>query len=193
MSNRPAASGRRAALSSQAIALRFIGWAAVVLLLDLTSKQWAITALADQAMPLVDRFSLFLVFNTGLAGGASIGPWTWLVNALGTIATVGMVVGVVVPLARVDHRAAAAMGMVAGGALGNLASILGEARGVPDFLALRLSDAWVIFNVADIGLWVGALLLVPVVIGLAQLVAAERRQARWAARKAARATVQVGG
>jgi lipoprotein signal peptidase len=70
------------------------------------------------------------------------------------------------------------MGLVAGGALGNLASIVGGAHGVPDFLALRLSEAWVIFNVADVGLWIGAALLVPVVLGLMRIIRAERRASR---------------
>jgi signal peptidase II len=177
MSNRPAASGYRAPISTPQIALRFIGWATVVLVLDLMSKHWAVTALADSAVAITDGLALFLVFNSGLAGGASIGPYTWLVNALGTLATVGMVVGAVVPLARVDRRASVAMGMVAGGALGNLTSILGEARGVPDFLALRLADVWVVFNVADIGLWLGAALLVPIVLALVRIIRDERRAA----------------
>jgi signal peptidase II len=161
--------------STQQIALRFLMWAAVVLTLDLVTKQWAVTSLADRAVPLLDRFSLFLVFNTGAAGGMSLGPYTWLINIVGTAATVAMVVAVVLPLARVDARASAAMGMVAGGALGNLASLLGEARGVPDFLALRIADAFVIFNVADIGLWTGAMLLLPVTMGLVRIIRAERR------------------
>jgi len=163
--------------SAQKIALRFIGWATLVLMADLITKQWAVTSLADRAVPLVNWFSMFLVFNTGAAGGVSLGPYTWLINLIGTAATVALVVAVVLPLARVDARAAAAMGMVAGGALGNLASLLGEARGVPDFLALRISDAYVVFNVADVGLWAGALTLVPITLGLVRIIRAERRAA----------------
>ncbi len=163
------------ASSPQQIALRFMGWATLVLMADLITKQWAVTSLADRAIPLVDWFSLFLVFNTGAAGGVSLGPYTWLINLVGTAATVAMVVAVVLPLAKVDARASAAMGMVAGGALGNLASLLGEARGVPDFLALRISDAYVIFNIADVGLWAGAAVLVPVTLGLVRIIRAERR------------------
>lgn len=161
----------------QNIALRFMGWATLVLMADLITKQWAVTSLADRTIPLVDWFSLFLVFNTGAAGGISLGPYTWLINMAGTAATVAMVIAVVLPLARVDSRASAAMGMIAGGALGNLASLLGEARGVPDFLALRLSDAYVIFNVADVGLWAGAAMLVPVTMGLVRVIRGARRGA----------------
>jgi len=161
--------------SAQQIALRFLMWAAIVLTLDLVTKQWAVTSLASRDVSLVDWFSLFLVFNTGAAGGVSLGPYTSIINLIGTAATVAMVVAVVLPLARVDARASTAMGMVAGGALGNLASLLGEARGVPDFLALRVSDGFVIFNVADVGLWAGAALLVPVILGLVRIIRQERR------------------
>lgn len=152
-----------------------MGWATLVLLADLITKQWAVTSLADRSVPLLDWFSMFLVFNTGAAGGLSLGPYTWLINLVGTTATIALVVAVVLPLARVDVRGAAAMGMVTGGALGNLASLLGEARGVPDFLALRMQDRFVIFNVADLGLWAGALTLVPVTLGLVRIIRAERR------------------
>jgi signal peptidase II len=165
----------RAAPSVQSIALRFMGWATMVLMADLISKHWAVTWLADRTIPLGEWFSLFLVFNTGAAGGISLGPSTWLINLIGTAATVAMVVAVVLPLAKVDARASAAMGMIAGGALGNLASLLGEARGVPDFLAMRVPDAYVVFNLADLGLWAGAMVLMPVMLGLVRLVRAERR------------------
>jgi signal peptidase II len=161
--------------SAQQAALRFLLWAASVLTLDLATKQWAITTLSDRAVPLVDWFSLFLVYNTGAAGGVSWGPYTWLISTIGSMATVAMVLAVLLPLARVDTRAAAAMGLVAGGALGNLSSMLGEPRGVPDFLALRLPDAFVIFNVADLGLWAGAMLLLPIARGLVRIIRAERR------------------
>ncbi len=185
MSNRALPSGMpvRPALVSD-VALRFLAWASLVLAVDLGSKHWAVTSLADRAIQLVDRFSLFLVFNTGTAGGFSIGPYTWLINVLGTVATVALVVGVVVPLARVDLRAVAAMGLIAGGATGNLASLVGDSRGVPDFLALHVGEAYVVFNVADIGLWIGAGLLVPVAMGLVRQARAERAMARTSADEA---------
>jgi signal peptidase II len=161
---------------STAVALRFIGWTALVLALDLGTKHWAVASLMDEFVAIADVFALFLVFNTGAAGGVSLGPHTWLINVLGTAITVLLVAGVVAPLARFDRRAPLAMGLVAGGALGNLTSLVSETRGVPDFLALRLPEAWIVFNVADIGLWVGAGVLVPVTAGLVRFVRAERAQ-----------------
>jgi lipoprotein signal peptidase len=95
---------------------------------------------------------------------------------LSTLATVALVVSVVLPLARVDRRAAMAMGLIAGGASGNLASLIGEPRGVPDFLAQRLGDSILVYNLADVALWIGAALLVPVTLGLVKAVRTERAQ-----------------
>jgi signal peptidase II len=163
--------------TNQQAALRFLLWASLVLMLDLGTKHWAVNTLSEHFIELAQWFSVFLVFNTGAAGGVSLGPHTWLINVVGTAITVLLVAGVVVPLARLDRRAGMAMGVVAGGAMGNLASLIGEPRGVPDFLALRVSDAFVVFNVADIGLWMGSLLLVPITLRLLQL-AREERAAR---------------
>ncbi len=159
-----------------AVALRFVAWAAAAVIADLGTKYWAVASLSDRTVVLSDWFSLMLVFNTGVAGGASIGPYTWAFNVISTLATVALVVSVVLPLARVDGRAAMAMGLIAGGASGNLASLLGEPRGVPDFLAQQVGESILVYNVADIALWIGAAILVPVTIGLVKAVRAERAQ-----------------
>lgn len=159
--------------STSTVLRQFVAWLALILAADLTSKHWAIGALPDRFIGLADGVALFLVYNTGALGGVSLGPYTWLLNVVGTTATILLVAGVVVPLARYDRRAPLAMGLVAGGALGNLSSLLGESRGVPDFLAVRLSEAWVVFNLADVGLWLGAAMLLPVTVGLVRLLRRE--------------------
>ncbi|MBL0169744.1 MAG: signal peptidase II [Gemmatimonadaceae bacterium] len=92
-----------------------------------------------------------------------------------TLAAIAMVVRIVSPLAAVDPRATLALGLLTGGAFGNLASMLTGPEGVADFLAVQLGDsATVVMNVADLLLWGGALLLVPVVVRLVSAVRAER-------------------
>jgi signal peptidase II len=154
--------------------MRFIGWAAIAVIADLGTKYWAVTSLADRSIVLSDWFSMMLVFNTGVAGGASIGPHTWLINVLSTVATVLLVMSVVLPLARVDRRAAMAMGLIAGGASGNLASLVGESRGVPDFLAQQVGSSIIVFNVADVALWLGAATLIPITLGLIRVIKKDR-------------------
>jgi signal peptidase II len=164
----------RSASFDAGVGLRFVSWAALAAAADIASKHWAVTSLAERTIVLSDWFALMLVFNTGALGGVSLGPHTWLINVLSTIATVLLVTGVVLPLARVDRRSAMAMGLIAGGATGNLASIMGEARGVPDFLAQRFGEIVVVFNIADVALWLGAATLVPITMGLVRAVRAER-------------------
>ena len=162
-----------APFTASAVLLQFLAWTALLLAADLVSKHWAISGLTDRFVGIADGVALFLVYNKGALGGMSLGPQTWLINVVGTALTILLVASVVVPLAHFDRRAPMAMGLVAGGAMGNLASLIGEPRGVPDFLGVRLSDAWIVFNVADIGLWLGAAILVPVTVGLVLLLRRE--------------------
>lgn len=162
-------------VSDSRVALRFIGWAALAVIADLGTKYWAVSSLGERTIVLSDWFSMMLVFNTGVAGGASIGPHTWLINVIGTLATVLLVISVVLPLARVDGRAAIAMGLIAGGASGNLASIIGEPRGVPDFLAQQVGDSIIVYNVADVALWIGAAILIPITVGLVTVIKKDRQ------------------
>jgi signal peptidase II len=159
---------------------RFIAWAIAAAALDLWTKALAELHLADRAIEITDRFALLLVINTGAAGGVSLGPHTWLINVLSTLATILLVTAAMLPLARLVGGVPRAMGLIAGGAAGNLLSLLGPARGVPDFLALHLTDASIVFNVADVALWIGALLLIPMawrLYGMARTERAERETA----------------
>jgi signal peptidase II len=100
-----------------------------------------------------------LVFNSGMAfsQGEGLGP------IIAVVALV-VVVALLLSLRRNDSRlAAVAVGMVIGGAAGNLADRLfrsgdGFLRGhVVDFIEFQW---WPVFNVADIGIVVGGILLV---------------------------------
>lgn len=145
--------------------------------LDLVTKQVAVSSLADgRVVPLLERMSLMVVFNMGSAGGVMIGPYTWQLNVLVTMAALALITMVAPSLIAVDRSARLSLGLVAGGALGNMASMLFGPKGVADFLALHLdNDVTIVMNVADLELWIGALLLVPVIITLVRAIRAERR------------------
>ena len=138
---------------------RYAGIAVAACGVDLLTKEIAVRSLGETGWVLLtDRLSLTLVWNTGAAGGTSIGPFTWLINVVVTVL---------------------ALGLVSGGAVGNLASIVAGPVGVADFLAVRLSDdLTMVANVADLFLWAGALTLVPVGATLVRMARAERRAAR---------------
>lgn len=141
------------------------GWAlpvvaVAVYLLDQLSKHWALRELQDRVIDIVGSLRLNLAFNTGAAfsGGTGLGP---------VIAVV--VVVIVVVLIRFRHRVAhtvlgtVAVGMILGGAIGNLSDrllrsgdgLLGGA--VVDFIDLQW---WPVFNIADAAVVLGGLALV---------------------------------
>lgn len=155
---------------------RYTGIAIAASAVDLLTKEVAVRSLGEYGLyTLTERVSLTLVWNTGAAGGMSIGPFTWLINVVVTVLALGLVMSVVRPMAAVDPRSTMALGLVSGGALGNLASIVAGPIGVADFIAIRLTDdLTMVANVADLFLWVGALALAPVGVTLMRMVRAER-------------------
>ncbi len=138
-------------------------WAGAVafltVLVDQLSKQWALSALADrQRVPVMgDLFGFQLYFNSGAAFSLGSGS-TFIFTAIAALVVIGM------PF--VIHRIesmpwALSLGLVWGGATGNLIDRLFRAPGVGrghvvDFMAY--SD-WFIGNVADHALVIGVILL----------------------------------
>jgi signal peptidase II len=132
--------------------------AASVLAVDQLTKGWALSALGSGPRPLWGPLRLRLTWNRGAAfglGGALV-PYLALAAAL--------VVLVLVLRGRLATRPllAVALGMVLGGAVGNLADRLlrtpGGLRGpVVDFIDLQF---WPVFNLADTAITIGCALLV---------------------------------
>jgi lipoprotein signal peptidase len=160
--------------SGQQAVVWYLAIAGLVAMADWLSKTLAVGYLTDHSVLFGNRFALMLVYNMGAAGGLSWGPHTWLINVGLTTFAVLTISVIVTHLAKIDTRAAVALGLVAGGAVGNLASMLGGPPGVADFLALRLGGRAVVCNVADLALWSGALMLVPVVRSLMRAIRLER-------------------
>ncbi|WP_195210246.1 signal peptidase II [Actinomarinicola tropica] len=139
--------------------IRALGIAAVVVALDQATKHWALGALSDdRTIDLVGSLRFNLAFNTGasFSMGSGMGPVFAVIVVVVVIALLRFIR--TVP-GRLNLFAA---GIIVGGALGNLvdrifrdgSGFLGGA--VVDFIDLQW---WPIFNVADIGVVGGALLL----------------------------------
>ena len=154
---------------------RFAVCAFAAALVDLTTKQLATSMLGTREIALGDRFGLILIWNTGGPGGASLGPTLWMMNAVMTAIAIVIMSAIDADLGRFHRLGAIALGIVTGGAIGNLASMLVDPAGVADFLAVHLSDRTIIFNVADIALWSGAWMLIPVVVLLVRAIRVERK------------------
>jgi signal peptidase II len=134
--------------------------AAAVVVLDQLTKHWAVNALDDgRTIDLVGSLRFKLTSNSGASFSFGEGRG-------GLIALVGLVVVAFVfrSVAGWPGRLAPlALGLVLGGALGNLTDRL--LRDGDGFLGGHVIDFidpqwWPVFNVADIGVSIGAVLLV---------------------------------
>lgn len=103
---------------------------------------------------------LTLTYNPGAAMNVSLGGFSRIGLSLVAVAMIGVLVRLYRAAAPTDAWQALALGLVCGGALGNLLDRLRSARGVVDFIDVG-TDSWRFwtFNVADAGVTVGALLL----------------------------------
>lgn len=130
--------------------------AAVWLGLDQLTKEWALSTLSDMPNHVLGPLSFRLVFNSGSAFGINALSGLWL----GLLAIV--VVGLLFFYSRnLPSRAMTVLlGLVIGGALGNLADRLFRAG--DGFMSGRVVDfidlsRWPVFNLADSGIVVGAI------------------------------------
>ena len=124
--------------------------------LDQLTKQWALDALSDgNHIDVIEGILRFrLVFNSGGAFGLFQS-----VPGLFLIATLGIIVAILIGAHKLeDPRWAVPLGMVLGGGLGNaLDRLLRDTDGaVVDFVDLHV---WPVFNVADMAIVSGALLI----------------------------------
>jgi signal peptidase II len=132
--------------------------AAVVVVLDQLTKHWAVNNLTDRNIHVIWTLQFNLAFNTGMAfsRGTGLGP------VIGVLALV-VVVGLLVSVGRQSSPLyTPAVGLIVGGALGNVIDRLFRSPGwfrggVVDFIDVQW---WPIFNVADIGVTVGGTLLI---------------------------------
>ena len=130
--------------------------AAVWLGLDQLTKQWALSALSDGPNHVIGPLSFRLVFNSGSAFGINALSGLWL----GLLAIV--VVGFLLFYSRnlPSKAMTVLLGLVIGGALGNLADRIFRAGdgflsgSVVDFIDL---SRWPVFNLADSGIVIGAI------------------------------------
>jgi signal peptidase II len=129
--------------------------AVVSIALDQGTKSWALAALGDgDPIHVLGSLQLRLSFNTGVA--FSLGQGSGLVIVPLALVVVAVVVYVARNLS--GRLAATAVGLVVGGAVGNLVDRLvrGHDGAVVDFLDLQW---WPVFNVADACIVVGGALL----------------------------------
>ncbi len=129
--------------------------AAAVVAADQATKTWALHHLAAGPRHIVWTLQLDLTYNTGIAFSQVTGA-----TALVTVVALVVLAGLVVVARRTQGTyTAVVLGLVIGGALGNLADRLVRHHhgAVIDFIDLRW---WPVFNVADAAISVGIVLAV---------------------------------
>ena len=137
-----------------------LGLAALVFVLDQASK-WVIvhSVMNDRAavIELTGFFNLVLVHNTGVSFGLGAGSAVWILVGI----SLAIVAGLLVWLRSQDRRWPSwAIGLVVGGALGNVIDRL-HAPGVVDFLDFHVAGwHWPAFNLADSAITIGVAMLV---------------------------------
>ncbi|MGH7649627.1 MAG: signal peptidase II, partial [Gemmatimonadaceae bacterium] len=107
-----------------------------------------------------DYLRLTLVFNPGAAFGLNLGPWSREIFLVLTVVAL-VILGRLYRATRPDDvLRVVALGLVCGGAMGNLIDRVRSPIGVVDFMDIGFRDwRWPTFNVADIAVSVGAFLL----------------------------------
>ena len=146
--------------SSRSLTPVSVAIAALVVLADQLSKTWAVRRLSGgRTVDVVGSLRFNLTFNSGMAfsQGRGVGPF------IGVIALVVIVVLLVSLRRNGSMLSAVGIGLVIGGAIGNVLDRLFRAGdgflggAVVDFIDVQW---WPVFNVADMAITVGGVILV---------------------------------
>ncbi|WP_409359754.1 signal peptidase II [Lonsdalea britannica] len=143
--------------------LRWLWLALVVLVVDLGSKQWVMTHFQlGESLPLIPFFNLTYAHNPGaafsfLADKDGWQRWFFAVIALAITAALLVLMYRSSASQKLNNMAYA---MIIGGAVGNLTDRIVHGY-VIDFVDFYINDwHYPIFNIADAGICIGALLIV---------------------------------
>lgn len=146
----------------QSNALVFWPTLTVVAATDVVTKYLAHTRLARH-LPLDligEVVRIALAYNPGAAFGLHVGPYSRWFFLLVTLVALVVLYRMYRDTPPGNRLRVAALALISGGALGNLINRLWSTRGVVDFIDVGVGDLrWPTFNVADIGVSLGAILL----------------------------------
>ncbi len=133
--------------------------AAVAYAADRITKLWAEAALAGRPPIVLVPRVLDLTYTTNSGGAFGLGQRAWWLFG---VASIAVSVAIVVAAPRIRHAPSAiGLGLILGGALGNLTDRVVRSEGllrghVVDFIDIHV---WPVFNLADSAIVIGALLL----------------------------------
>jgi signal peptidase II len=134
----------------------------VVVVLDYLTKMWAMSALAPgYPIPVLGEFfRLTYTHNPGAAFGINIGEHSRMFFLVLSLVALGVLGLIYRATPAVDRLRLFAIALVSAGAVGNIVDRLRFEAGVVDFLDVGIGrHRWPIFNVADMAVSIGAVLL----------------------------------
>jgi signal peptidase II len=145
-------------------------WPLAFLLLfaDCGTKRLAVEHLGEEASPLEvmgEALRFTLTYNPGAAFSISLGEHSRVVFSMLAMLVIAVLLRMYRDLEPADYAMGASLGLVVGGAFGNLLDRLTSTRGVVDFIDVGVAGYrfWT-FNLADVGVTTGALLLFALMI-----------------------------
>ena len=116
--------------------------------------------LYDPVPVLGEFFRLTYIFNRGAAFGLHLGEWSRVAFTILPVVASILLFLMYRGTPWRDKTRLISIALVTGGALGNLIDRIRSSRGVVDFFDIGVGAwRWPVFNVADIGVTIGALLL----------------------------------
>jgi len=140
----------------------FVAIVVSVVLIDYTTK-WLVQStltLYEQVDIIGDYVRLTYIFNPGAAFGIHVGDYSRILFLGLSIVALLALGGMYWATPANDRSRLVAIALICGGALGNLIDRLRSARGVVDFLDVGVGTIrWPVFNVADIAVTTGAVIL----------------------------------
>lgn len=133
-----------------------------ILVADQITKQVALARLeAGIIVPVVGEYLSFTyVRNPGIAFGLHLGAWSRPFFVLTALIVLFGLIAFYRSIPRQDRLRRLAVAILCAGAIGNLIDRIRWSEGVVDFIRLAVGDyEWPIFNVADMAVTSGAILL----------------------------------
>ncbi|HEX6590077.1 MAG TPA: signal peptidase II [Longimicrobiales bacterium] len=133
-----------------------------ILLADQITKQVALARLeAGNIVPVIGEYLSFTyVRNPGIAFGLHLGEWSRPFFVVTALVVLFGLISFYRSMPRQDRLRRLAVAILCAGAIGNLIDRIRWEEGVVDFIRLAVSGyEWPIFNVADMAVTSGAILL----------------------------------
>ena len=135
----------------------------LLVLADCGTKRLAEEHLAPQHVPhdvIGDVLRFTLAYNPGAAFSFSLGEYSRVWFTILALLVLGVLAHIYRTTSAHDRIQAIALALIAGGAIGNVLDRIRSSRGVVDFIDIGIGSYrfWT-FNIADVGVTTGAVLL----------------------------------